>query len=138
MKTHVHSFSRFNRIYENLEEPSGEATLDDLFKESTEALMAEVNADTADGSSFLKWIDTVCDIIDRTRTKGMFVEKAKEFINRNITVLHPMMKEVAQYPPGSAKAKEANRIKQRFANIAIENKEKLTRAEELQKKYGLL
>ncbi len=138
MKNHVHSFSRFSRIYESLEDPSEEPRLDDLYKQSTEALMAEVSAGTADGFSFLKWIDTVCDIIDSTQMKGAIMSKAKAFINQNLKVLHPMMKEVAQYPQGSANARHAAKIKSRFTNVTKEDTAKISRAEELQRKYGLM
>ena len=100
--------------------------------------MAEVSAGTADGVSFLKWIDTVCDIIDGTEMKGIVMSKAKGFINQNLKSLHPMMKEIAQYPQGSANARNAAKIKARFTNVTKEDTAKISRAEELQRKYGLM
>ena len=138
MKNHIHSFSRFSRIYEALDDSSEEGRLENLYKQSTEALMAEVSAGTADGFSFLKWIDTVCDIIDGTEMKGIVMSKAKGFINQNLKSLHPMMKEIAQYPQGSANARNAAKIKARFTNVTKEDTAKISRAEELQRKYGLM
>lgn len=138
MKNHIHSFSRFSRLYENAEDPSSEASLENLYKQSTEAFMAEVKAGTADGLSFLKWIDTVCDIIDNTKMKGVVMNKAKGFISQNLKILMPMMKEVAKYPQGSANARQAAKIKARFTNVTKEDISKVSRAEELQRKYGLM
>ena len=151
MKKHVYSFLSFSRVYENAEKDFdefsefddiesllGDTGTPDLYKESTDKLLAEIEAGTADGSSFLSWIDTVCDLIDSSTAKGAIMDKAKGFINSNIGILHPLMKDIARYPRGSAAAKQAESIKSRFTNITLDDREKASRAMNLQRKQGLI
>ena len=136
MKNHVYSFSRFNRIYEMFD-PEEESKLDTLYKESSEAFMAALNAGTADAQTFLNWMDAVCDVIDNTQTKGFVYKKMQTFLIDNTKKLIPIYRELAKYSPTSPMGRASAKAKKRLYDAARSDVSKRSRAEDLKKKYGL-
>jgi hypothetical protein len=142
VKSHIYSFSSFSRVYENID-TSEEDRLTDLYTQATEALIAELKAGTADVSSYLKWIDTVCDVVENTKMKGLIIDMARKFHQDpdNIQIMWPIwtkMGQISEKRPNSPESREIARAKRRYSALTAEANVKRDRAEELQKKYGLL
>ncbi len=145
MKQYLYSFSKWSRIYENLEDESSDnsgpsESLSMTFEESAEAFKSQLDSDIAGPDEFLDWIEVIFKIIDRSTAKAVIVDKLTAVMRdpKVAPKLIPIFKKIGSYPKHSPQARRAADLNARLITFTKDVKAKSAAAEERLRRLGLI